>query len=126
MIPWPIAIVAAWHTAVATWFAADAWRALNVGSASAAWSGAWLAWCAAIVFGLVYLKPWARTMAWCMALGLMALSLFMALLAIAQPTPEPRTALASTGFAALQFLIARYVTRPHVKQWFQTQQVPGT
>ena len=124
MIPWPVAVLAAWHTALATWFAADAWRALHTGPSAAAWAGVWMVWCATIVIGLVYLKPWARILASCTALGLMALSLFAALLAIAQPTPEPKTALTSTGFAAFQFMIARYVTRPHVKQWFSV--VSGT
>ena len=121
MIPWPIALLAAWHTALATWFAADAWRALHAGPSAAAWAGVWMIWCAMIVVGLAYLKPWARTMAFVTALGLMALSLFAALLAIAQSTPEPRSSLASTAFATFQLVIARYVTRPHVKRWFPAQ-----
>lgn len=119
MIPWPIALIAAFYGVVFAWSSAALWRAgAAPASASIGWAGWWSAGSFVLMVGLVFLKPWARRLAvWSSGLLLLS-SLGAALLAVAQPVPDARHSLLATGLAALQLVLIRYLTRPHVKRWF--------
>ena len=118
MIPWPIALLAAFYTALATASAASAWKALNgVGHDSPVVAAVWSAISAVSVVGLVLLKPWARRLTVYAAMTTMVIGLALAAYYVLQGQAAP--ALWATGFASLQTFVMRYLTRPRVKAWFE-------
>ncbi len=119
MVPWPIALLAAGYTILATTSAAAMWRHPQ-GQGGAVWLGAlWCGVSVVLVAGLATLKPWARTLAVWVSIGLMISALGAGVLAIVQVPPQPMRSLLGTVMACAQLVILRYLTRPHVKGWFQ-------
>ncbi len=120
MIPWPIAVVTVWFLVLAVASAGTVWR-----MSQTAWQP-WLVWpflwCSlstALVVGLAWLKPWARTVAIWGSLLMMLSNLGVALMAAITTSPEPTRSLSATGLAGLHLFVIRYLTRPHVKTWFE-------
>ena len=120
MIPWPIALLAAGYTILATSAAATMWRAWDGPGGGWAWAaGAWCAVSIILVAGLATLKPWARALAVWVSGALMVSALGAGVLAIGQVPPQPMRSLLGTVMACAQLVVLRYLTRPHVKTWFQ-------
>jgi len=133
MVPWPIALLCAAYTMLATSSVATMWRALHQSSVGSAalhqswwWPALWRGVSVILVMGLAWLKPWARRLAiW--TSGLMMLgSLGVAGVAIVQTPPAPMRSLLATGMAGVQLLVIRYLTRPHVKHWFEPSVAQGS
>ncbi len=119
MVPWPIALLAGFYAVLGTCSAAALWRMLQ-GQVhqSLLWPAVWCAVSGAIVVGFAFLKPWARKLAiWSSTFTLVG-SLSAALMAVLQPPPQPMRSLTATGMAGVYLLVLRYLTRPHVKRWF--------
>ena len=120
MVPWPIALLSVGYTILATSAAAAMWRHLQ--GQGGAWSlgaGLWCAVSVILVAGLATLKPWARTLALWVSVGLTLGALGAGVLAIVQAPPQPMRSLAATIMACVQLVILRYLTRPHVRAWFR-------
>ena len=119
MVPWPIAMLCALYTVLATSSAATLWRALQGHQHQALlWSLLWGGLCTTVVMGLAGLRPWARRLTlWASALMMVA-ALGVAGMVVIQARPDPMRSLLATGMAGLQLVLMRYLTRPHVKQWF--------
>jgi hypothetical protein len=119
MIPWPIALLAAGYTILATTSAAAMWRhPQGHGAWSLLWAGGWCAVSVVLVAGLATLKPWARVLSIWVSIGLMISALGAGVLAIVQVPPQPMRSLLGTLMACTQVVILRYLTRPHVRVWF--------
>ena len=120
MVPWPIAMLCVAYAALATSSAAALWKAWHEQAVrhSLLWPGVWGVVSTLLVIGLAWLKPWARRLAVWTSVLLMLGSLGVAGMVIVQPRPQPVHSLFATGMAGVQLLLIRYLTRPHVKQWF--------
>ncbi len=119
MIPWPIAVLCAFYAILATSSAALGWNIVaHRVEGSLVWSGLWTVWSLVLVWGLAFLKPWARTLAVWASVVLMVSALGAALLVILRAHPEPRASLTATGMATVHLIVLRYLTRPHVRAWF--------
>ena len=116
MIPWPIGIVAAIYAAVAT---VSAFTVVHGGPGIEWWAAFWCVTSLAVVAGLTWLKPWARRLGAWLAVLLMLGTLLSGVAALAQTPPQPMRCLAATGLASAYLVLARYLTRPHVKVWFE-------
>ncbi len=116
MVPWPIALLTIGYTALATASAASMWQ--GHASGSLLWRGGWTVGMLALVIGLAFLRPWARRLAIGLSMVLMASALVLAFLAVIGERPDPHQSLLATGAAAVQLLVIRYLTRPHVRAWF--------
>lgn len=120
MIPWPIALLCGFYTAVATFAAAAAWKGLHHdGPAAISLSAAWVAISAVVVFGLAYMKPWSRKLAVWVSTALLLSSLATAVWSIFQSPPQPSRSMIATGLASVYLVAIRYLTRPKVKVWFK-------
>ena len=116
MVPWPIALVCVGYAVIATSAAALMVRGQGL---AVCWSGLWALLSAAVVVGLAGLRPWARRLAVWASAGMMLSALALSLLLAIQAQPDARHSLLATGMAGLQLLLVRYLTRPHVKRWFE-------
>ena len=119
MIPWPIALLSLFYAAVAASSTSTLWRvAVGQLHRSVVWPAIWFTASAALVMGLAFLKPWARTLAVWSSTVMVATSLGAAGLAIVRAHPEPWQSLCATGIAGAHLMVIRYLTRPHVRVWF--------
>ena len=121
MVPWPIALLAAGYTILATTSAAAMWRHPQGHGAWPLWAALWCIVSVILVAGLATLKPWARALAVWVSGALMVSALGAGVLAIGQVPPQPMRSLLGTVMACAQLVILRYLTRPHVKTWFQVK-----
>ena len=128
MMPWPIAIFAALYAAVGTSAAAMLWNLASgrpaAGHPSAGWLAFWTALSAALVIGLMLMKPWARRLAVWSSVLMMGAALVGAWMAATQA--QARAGLIATGVATMQLVAIRYLTRPRVKAWFAEGVRDGT
>jgi len=125
MIPWPIALLCVFYAVIATVSAASLWQGLARPSTLLAWPVAWLVLTTVVTVGLGLMKPWARRVAVWTSLALMVAALCAAWMAAILTPPSARASLLGTGLASIQFVVIRYLTRPHVKAWFACQTQPG-
>ena len=126
MVPWPIVLLCAAYTMLATSSAATVWRAFQQSGGgydlhqSLWWPVFWGALSSMLVIGLAWLKPWARRLAVWTSVLMMLGAMGVAGIALAKASPQPMRSLMATGMAGVQLVAIRYLTRPHVKAWFGT------
>lgn len=125
MVPWPIALLCGFYTAVAMCAASAAWKGVHSsGLAAVSLPIAWVAASAVVVGGLAYMKPWSRTLAVWVSTALLLSALMTAIWSVVQSPPQPSRSLIATGLAGVYLVAIRYLTRPRVRAWFTP--VPGT
>ena|SRR3989338_7519012 len=122
MIPWSIALLSLFYAVIATASAASVWRVIiGVSHQSFLWPVGWLLLSLGAMCGLALLKSWGRNLAILGFLALIVVTLAVAgLLVMAR---EPLGALLATTIVSLHVLAIRYLCRPAVKVWFQTNAV---
>ena len=113
MIPWPIALFAIFYVCIGS--SAAVMVAHGHGSA---WTIVWGGVAVALVWGLVFLKPWARALAVWSSVVMTLAALLSALMAVIVTPADPHLALLATGMAGVQLVVVRYLTRPRVRGWF--------
>ena len=124
MIPWPIAIFAAFYAAVGTSAAAKLWNLMSgqpsAGHPSEVWLAFWAVVSIALAVGFMLMKSWARRVAVWSSVLMMGGALVSAWIAAVHA--QARLGFISTGVATVQLVAIRYLTRPRVREWFvQTQ-----
>jgi hypothetical protein len=120
MVPWPVALLAAFYAVIATLSTGRVWRILSGASdRPLLWPLLWLLLAAATMCGLVLLKAWARRLAvW----GFGALALFtLASAGALAGAGRPGAALLVAFSAGLYVLGMRYLGRPAIKAFFQRE-----
>ena len=120
MVPWPIAILTLCYGAMAAASAATAWKiTTGMSPQPIVWPLVWLAWSSATMCGLPLLKPWARWAAILGSLVLMLSTLGMAGMLVL--SHRPLAALLATFGSAIHVLVIRYLQRPVVRAFFETE-----
>jgi len=117
MIPWPIAVLSTWFGILAACAAFNALTTSLIGVA--VWSWLWCGVAFLTTITLATMRVWARRMAVGVAVFFMAGAL-LAALGTAMLAQHPLRILVSTAMAGVHLIVARYLTRPRVKAWFET------
>ena len=119
MIPWPIGLLTLFYGAMAALSAATVWKMLfDVTDRSIVLPLAWLTLSATLMCGLPLLKSWARTLAVGASLLMMLFTLSLAALLVMRG--QPGVAVLATCGAGVHGVIIRYLQRPVVKTYFQS------
>ena len=132
MIPWPIALLCMLYVAIATSSSATLFQIISGGLAhSPMWPLVWWAVSAMLVVGLALMKPWARMLAVIASTVMTVGALGMAVIVVLPAQPHGAQSLLATLMAGGHLVIIRYLTRPHVRAWFEAgvpsrKQEPGT
>ena len=117
MVPWPIALLALFYGAVASYSAASLWKIiLGLSRQSPLWAVLWFSFSAAATSGLAWLKPWGRRFAMGTSWLLIISTLAVAALYIA--AGKPSVGLLITFTTGCHYLMIRYLKRPNVVVWF--------
>ena len=120
MVPWPIALLALFYGVIAATSASTVWK---VGSGVAdhplGWPLAWLALSSSLMCGLPLLRSWARMLAMAGSTLLVLVTLSMAGLLVMGG--RPLFGLLATVGTAVHVIMIRYLQRPTVKAYFNTQ-----
>lgn len=119
MIPVPIALLTLFYGAMAALSAATVWKMFfDVTDRSMLLPLGWLALSASLMCGLPLLKPWARKLAVAASLLMMVFTLSLATLLVMRG--QPSVAIIATCGAGVHGVVIRYLQRPMVKAYFQS------
>jgi hypothetical protein len=119
MIPWPIALIIVIHAVVGTVSLAGLVQGMARPSPQLLVPALWLAVSCAAVLGLSGMRPWARRLAVWSSMVMMLMGLAAGLMAAILTPPSARHSLLGTGLASVHLFLVRYLTRPHVRRWFE-------